>query len=304
MVKYNRWIAIFLYFQPNFGGTTLPPIIADLLLLLVALIWGLTFPAIKDALEAVTPFIFLALRFFIAWVFLIILYPHKLIKINRINFKTGLIIGTLLFLGYGFQTIGIQYTSASNAAFITGLSVVLVPFLNIPVTGELPGKYAVIGALSATVGLSLLSLNASLTLNFGDVLVFLCAIAFAYQIILVGKYAPHTDPTLLTIIQIGVVAIFSGLAAASFETLSVSFTRQVWIGLAICAIPATSLAYWIQNKAQKYTSPAKTAIIFSMEPVFGALFSYLWLGETLTLKGVLGCVLVFFGIVLAELGTK
>jgi drug/metabolite transporter (DMT)-like permease len=227
-----------------------------------------------------------------------------MLKIDSTNFKAGLTIGTALFLGYGFQTVGIQYTSASNAAFITGLSVVLVPLLNIPFTKRLPGRYAVAGAISAAFGLGLLSLNSGFTITKGDFLVFLCAIAFAFHIILVSRFAPEMDTTLLTIIQIGIVAIFSGLVTANLEGFTINFTHEVWLGLAICAIPATSLAYWIQNKVQKYTSPAKTAIIFSTEPVFGALFSYLWLGELLTMKGAMGGLLVLFGILLAELSAK
>lgn len=279
----------------------MPAIIADLLLLLVALIWGLTFPAIKDALESITPFAFLTIRFSIAWIFLVVLYIKNMVKINRRNLRAGSLIGSALFLGYGFQTVGIQYTSASNAAFITGLSVVLVPLLNIPFTKKFPNKFALIGAISAALGLGLLSLNSGFTINYGDFLIFLCAIAFASQIVLVSRYAPEMDSTLLTIIQIGAVALFSGLATLSFETFSVEFTHEVWIGLAICAIPATSLAYWIQNKVQQYTSPTRTAIVFSMEPVFGAIFSYLWLGELLTTRGLIGCIFVLLGILLAEL---
>jgi len=276
-------------------------VVADLLLLLVALIWGLTFPAIKDALEGITPFAFLTIRFSIACIFLVVIYSKNMVKINRYNLKAGILIGTALFLGYSFQTVGIQYTTASNAAFITGLAVVMVPVLNIPITRKLPNKYAILGAVSAAFGLGLLSLNAGFSINHGDFLVFLCAVAFATHILLVSKYAPNMDSTLLTIIQIGAVAFFSGILTISLETLPTRFTREVWIALAICAIPATSLAYWIQNKVQQYTSPTRTAIVFSMEPVFGALFSYFWLAEVLTTKGLLGCGFVLLGILLAEL---
>lgn len=276
-------------------------IVADLLLLLVALIWGLTFPAIKDALEGITPFAFLFIRFSIACVFLVVLYTKNMIKINRYSLTAGFIIGTALFLGYGFQTVGIQYTTASNAAFITGLAVVLVPIINIPFSKKLPSKSALLGALCAAFGLSLLSLNSGFSINYGDFLILLCAIAFALHIVLVSKYAPKMDATLLTIIQIGAVALFSGLAMAVFEAFPINFTREVWVGLAICAIPATALAYWIQNKVQQFTSPARTAIIFSMEPVFGAFFSYFWLGEVLSTKGIIGCSFVLFGMLLAEL---
>jgi drug/metabolite transporter (DMT)-like permease len=276
-------------------------IVADLLLLLVALIWGLTFPAIKDALDAITPFAFLTIRFSIACLFLLVLYPKNMVKISRTTLIAGLIIGTALFLGYGLQTVGIQYTTASNAAFITGLAVVLVPIINIPFSKKLPTKFALLGAISAAFGLSLLSLGSGFNMNYGDFLMFLCAIAFATHIVLVSKYAPKIDTTLLTIIQISAVALFSGITTAAFETFVIRFTREVWIGLAICAIPATALAYWIQNKVQQYTSPARTAIIFSMEPVFGAIFSYFWLGELLTTKGFIGCGFVLLGMLLAEL---
>jgi len=276
-------------------------IIADALLLLVALIWGLTFPAIKDALEGISPFTFLTIRFSIACLFLVVLYSKNMVKINRYNLKAGFLIGIALFLGYSFQTVGIQYTTASNAAFITGLTVVLVPIINILLTQKMPSKYAILGATSAAFGLGLLSLNSGFAINRGDFLIFLCAAAFASHILLVSNYAPNMDSTLLTIIQIGSVALFSGIIAGGLEKLPGSFSREVWIGLAICAIPATSLAYWIQNKVQQYTSPTRTAIIFSMEPVFGALFSYFWLGEVLTARGIIGCGFVLLGMLLAEL---
>ncbi|KJS19360.1 MAG: hypothetical protein VR72_18890 [Clostridiaceae bacterium BRH_c20a] len=275
-------------------------IVADFLLLFVALIWGLTFPVIKDALEAITPFAFLTIRFSIACIFLVVLYAKSMVKINRYSLTAGLIIGTALFAGYAFQTVGIQYTSASNAAFITGFAVVLVPIINIPFTKKLPNKYALLGAVSAVLGLSLLSFKSGFTLNYGDLLIFFCAVAFASHIVLISLYAPRVDSTLLTIIQIGAVALFSSIAAVSLENFSIELSREVLIGLAVCAIPATSLAYWIQNKVQQYTSPARTAIIFSMEPVFGALFAYFLLGEVLTTKGLIGCGFVFLGMLLAE----
>lgn len=283
------------------GGFTLHPLIADLLLLLVALVWGLTFPAIKGALEGIGPYAFLAIRFSLASIFLIIVYLRKIRTINKYCLQAGFFIGFVLFGAYALQTIGIQYTTASNAAFISGLTVVLVPLLNIPFSKQLPNFYALLGAISATFGLGLLSLNSSFSINFGDFLVLLCAFCFALQIILVGRFAPNTDSELLTIIQITIVAFFSGLFTLNLETLPEKFTSEVWLGLAITAIPATSLAYLIQNKVQQFTSPARTAIAFSMEPVFGAIFSYFWLQETLTTQGLIGCGFVLLGMLIAEL---
>ncbi|MFZ7102297.1 MAG: DMT family transporter [Peptococcaceae bacterium] len=276
-------------------------IIADLSLLFVALIWGLTFPAVKGALGGITPFAFLTIRFSIACLFLIILYPQSLKNMNKTTLGAGLLIGTALFSGYGFQTVGIQYTTASNAAFITGLAVVIVPLLNIPFSRKLPNRYAFGGALSAAVGLSLLTLNTGFKANLGDILLLFCAVSFAAHIVLVSKYAPSLDTNLLTIVQIGAVAFTSGLFALNLEVFPKEFTQEFWVALAICAIPATSLAYWIQNKVQKYTSPARTAIIFAMEPVFGAVFAYFWMGEILTIRGIAGCIFVLLGMLISEL---
>lgn len=276
-------------------------IIADLALLLVALIWGLTFPAIKDALTGVSPFIFLTIRFSIACLFLLILYPRSLKKLNKTTLKAGFLIGMALLAGYSFQTVGIQYTSASNAAFITGLTVVIVPLINIPFSGKLPNKYSLLGGLIAAVGLSLLTLGDNFKVNYGDILLLFCAVSFATHILLVSKYAPIMDSNLITIIQIGTVALISGLFALKLETLPEKFSTEFWVALAICAIPATSLAYWIQNKVQKYTSPAHTAIVFTMEPVFGAIFAYFWMGETLSTRGIIGCIFVLAGMLMAEL---
>ncbi|MDK2823341.1 MAG: hypothetical protein PWQ67_2472 [Clostridia bacterium] len=277
------------------------PLLADLSLLLVALMWGLTFPAVKGALAGISPFAFLTIRFSIACIFLALFYPKSLLHINKNTIKAGVIIGTVLFAGYGFQTVGLKYTTASNAAFITGLAVVLVPLINIPFNKKLPNKITLMGAISAAIGLGLLTLNNDFTINIGDLLIFFCAISFATHIVLVSKYAPQMDSGLLAIIQIAVVAIFSEIVTLNIETFPSSFTKEVWIALAICAIPGTSLAYWIQNKVQQYTSPTRTAIIFSMEPVFGALFAYLWMGEILTNRGLIGSGFVLLGILIAEL---
>ncbi|MFZ5942752.1 MAG: DMT family transporter [Bacillota bacterium] len=277
------------------------PLFADLQLLLVALIWGLTFPVVKDALQGISPFTFLTIRFAIAGIFLAIFYYKKLSKLNKKNLLAGLFIGIALLSGYGFQTVGMQYTTASNAAFITGLSVVIVPFLNIPFNHKLPNKFTLLGAVSAALGLALLSLNETLSINYGDLLILVCAVSFAAHIVLVSKYAPSLDTELLTIVQLGAVAIFSGIMASAVETIPTGLTKEVGFALALCAIPATSWAFWIQNRVQKFTSPTRTAIIFSMEPVFGAIFAYLWLGEIITTKGLVGCGFVLAGMLMAEL---
>lgn len=281
--------------------TNLKQIQADLALLGVTFVWGITFVVVQDALAGIGPYYFLGIRFTLAFAFLAFIYWRRFTLINRDTLKAGLLIGVVLFAGYAFQTVGLQYTTASNAGFITGLAVVLVPLISALLSKKLPGIAAILGISSATIGLALLSLNNDFKVNYGDILTFFCALSYAGHILLVGKYAPRHDPVLLAILQIGVVAAVSIICAVTLETLPEQFTRPVWLGLFITAIPATALAFLIQNKVQRFTSPTHTAIIFIMEPVFAAATGWLWAGEILTTRQWIGCLLILTGMLVAEL---
>jgi len=276
---------------------------ADLLLLTVAFVWGTTFVLVKNALLGITPFMFLAIRFLIAFIFLYLFYRPGVKLLEKPILLAGSAIGIFLFAGYAFQTVGLQYTTAANAGFITGLSVILVPFFSIFLIRQLPNFYVISGALMATVGLALLSLSPNLTLQQGDLLVFFCACSFAFHITFVGRYACQLDPSLLAMVQILMVGILSALmvVASPQESMPTYWSAEIWLALGITAIPATSLAFLIQTNVQRYTSPSRTAIIFATEPVFAALTAYTYGGEDLTGKALLGAVLVLSGILLAEL---
>lgn len=274
---------------------------ADLALLAVTFVWGVTFVVVQDALSGIGPYYFIGIRFALAFAFLSLIYWKRFAQLNLETLQAGAIIGSVLFAGYAFQTVGLQYTTASNAGFITGLAVVLVPLVSALLTKKLPELITIIGVTSATLGLGLLSLGNNLTINFGDILVLFCALSYTAHIILVGKYAPKYDPVLLSILQIGVVAVISLGCGASLETIPEHFTRPVWLGLLITAIPATALAFLIQNSVQRFTSPTHTAIIFIMEPVFAAATGLLWAGEILTARQWVGCILILVGMLVTEL---
>lgn len=274
---------------------------ADLALLGVSFIWGATFVVVKNALSSIGPFYFLAIRFMLAFLFLLPIYRQSLTNINRPHLSAGCLIGTFLFGGYAFQTVGLQYTTASNAGFITGLSVVLVPALHAFLNKKVPGFFTTAGIMLSVLGLGLLSLERSWHFNPGDVLVLLCALCFALHIITVGYFAPSFYPPLLAIIQIGTVSLVSFLFGVLTETWPRYLTSPVWIALLLTAIPATALAFLIQNSVQRYTSATHTAIIFTTEPVFAAICAYLWSGEVLSLRQLVGCALILAGMLIAEL---
>ena len=273
---------------------------ADLSLLLVTLVWGSTFVIVKWAIEDLPPFPFLAVRFALAFISLLPFLWFQKMHISKQSLLKGVALGVFLFSGYAWQTVGLQYTTASNAGFITGLSVVFVPALVAITTHKLPRPSLLLGILSALVGLAFLSLDDHLQLNKGDLMVLACALSFALHIFLVGRYAPKTNATVLASVQILTVSVLSGIFSLLLPQPSMHFSQTAWLALMITAIPATSLAFFVQTKMQQFTSPTHTALIFSMEPVFSAISAFFLAGEVLTHKGLIGAGLVLGGMLTAE----
>lgn len=287
---------------------------ADLLLLLVAAIWGATFPVVKNATlpsaGAVPTYWFLATRFTVAALIVAAAAWPRIMRAPLRTWGAGGFIGLFLFAGYAFQTFGLSLTTASQAGFITGLSVVLVPVVALFWLRRPPARNAWWGVALATVGLAALSLNADLRLTLGDLLLLGCAFSFAMHIASVARYAGPHDPVALTLVQILVAAVlawifhFAGTGALTPGVEGVQWwgaSAMVWPAVLICATLATAGAFFLQNVLQPYTTPTHTALIFATEPVFAALFAWLLAGETLTLRGYVGGALILIGMIVAEM---
>ncbi|AGB40487.1 putative permease, DMT superfamily [Halobacteroides halobius DSM 5150] len=277
---------------------------ADLALLMVVLIWGSTFAIMKGIFNTITPVYFLTLRFGVATLILVIIFHKRLSSLDFATLKAGLVAGLFLFGGYAFQVTGLELTTASSAGFITGLSVVLVPLFSALFFRKVPPFMTWLGVILATLGLGLLSFEGQLLFNLGDFLVLLCACSLALHILLVDRYVQEKDAVLLAIVQIATVALLSSMWVGfkgSYQSVS-SF--EVWSSIIYMGALATAVAFLIQNKAQTFTTPTRTAIIFSLEPIFGALFAYLYLGEVISLQGYLGGSLIVLGMLLAEVKFK
>ncbi|AET70619.1 EamA-like transporter family [Desulfosporosinus orientis DSM 765] len=273
---------------------------ADLSLLLVTFVWGSTFVIVKWAIADLPPFPFLAVRFALAFVSLLPFLWFQKAHLNKTSILQGAATGIFLFSGYAWQTIGLQYTTSSNAGFITGLSVVIVPALVAATTRKLPSRSLLLGVLCALAGLGFLSLGNGFQLNNGDLMILICAISFALQIFFVGRYAPQANATVLASIQILTVSLLSGFASLLLPQPTIYFSSTAWYALLVTAIPATSLAFFVQSKMQQFTTPTHTALIFSMEPVFAAVSAFFLAGELLTAKGYFGAALVLIGMLIAE----
>ena len=272
--------------------------------------WGLTFPIIKDSVKSISPFSFVSIRFFIGSLFLWIggkkftsLAPAVPAK-NRAEWISGVILGLVLFCGYSLQTIGLKYTSASNAGFITGLAVVMVPLIMI-FSGNKIRWFTWFAIGMSTVGIALLSLGDSLSFGLGDLLILGCAFAFALHIVLVGKFSLIYDPVRMTNVQILVCAVVSGVFALLTESSELgisSFTQSTVLSLIFCGVVATALAFLVQSSFQRFSSPVKTALIFTCEPVFGAIFSVWIASEMLNFQQYFGGAMMVLAMVVGEIG--
>jgi drug/metabolite transporter (DMT)-like permease len=282
---------------------------ADLLLIFCTLIWGATFVLVKDALANASVFVFLALRFLLATVVLILMYGSQLRVAGASGFRAGALIGCCMFGGYAFQTAGLALTTPSKAAFITGFFVVFVPLLLALFGSRRAPLWVWFGALSAFIGLYFLAVPRSglLALNRGDLLVLACAFMFALHVISIGHYSSRYSPGALTLIQVAVTALFTTLCVPLFalfgvvEQPRVMWTPGLILAVVTTGIFATAVAFSVQVWAQQYTSANHAAIIFALEPVFAGLTSFLFYHERLSARSLVGAALILGGILIAEL---
>ena len=281
---------------------------ADLALALCALIWGATFVVVKDALAFASVFSFNAVRFTLAALVMGVVYARALRKSNWATLAAGALIGFFMFGGYAFQTLGLKFTTPSKAAFITGAGVVMVPVLLAVFWRRRISRWAWTGAVAALVGLYFLTVPRTgfSALNVGDLLALGCAVMFAFHIILVAKYSPRYSVAALSFLQVATTAVLTALclpvlAVTRWEPPFVRWSPSLIAAILITAVGATALCFSLQVWAQRYTSPTHTAILLSLEPVFAALTSLIVMRERLDARVLSGAILVFIGILLAEL---
>ena len=280
--------------------------LANITLLGVSIIWGGTFPLIKVALQDSSPYAFLSLRFLIATLILAAVFRKEVASTSRDALKAGFLIGLFVFIGYITQTVGLKYTTASKSGFITGLYVVFTPILAYPILKATLQRRLILAVLLASTGLFLISGidPRGLSMNYGDFLTLVCAVAYAFSVVLISKYAKKHSPSVLATTQAFTTWIFCTLSWVIIEPFSLPTSTIAWGAVFFTAVFATSLAFLAQNYAQKYTTAAKAAIIFTAEPVFALIFASATLGETLSQEGAIGAALIVVGMLLSGFGWK
>ncbi|MEE4256642.1 MAG: DMT family transporter [Bacteroidales bacterium] len=293
---------------------------SDSLLLLTSLIWGLAFVAQRVGMDYVGPFIFNGIRFFLG---ALVILPFILLAknsaqhaprtadrasrtrhqaSNKLLIVGGLILGLSVFAGATFQQVGLVYTTAGNAGFITGLYVVFVPILGL-LRRQFPHYTVWIAALLAVVGLYFLSVTESFSLRLGDFLVLIGAVFWAVHVLIISVLSPRVNALKLALVQYIVCAVLSTCVALAVEHNTLEGILQATIPILYGGVLSVGIAYTLQVIAQKKAPPAHAAIILSLEAVFAAIGGWLILGEQLGTRGLIGCGLMLLGMLVAQYAT-
>jgi drug/metabolite transporter (DMT)-like permease len=282
---------------------------AELALGFNPVIWGATFVLNKGALHGISPVLFLAMRFTVATAALAVLFRGRwkgraggAPRVTAKRVATAAVIGLLLFAAYVLQTVGLQYTTAPKSAFLTGLSIVMVPLLAALVYRIRPRIWEVAGVLAATLGMGLMTLEGPIgSISRGDLLTLGCAVAFAAHIVATGHFAGQIGYEVLSFAQAGAAAVAAWSLVRWVETPRIQWQPMVVWAILIGGLLCTALAFTIQAWAQRYTTSTRTALIYALEPVVAWITSYFLAGEGLSGQAAAGAALILSGVLLVEM---
>lgn len=283
-------------------------VLGNILLLITSIIWGSAFVAQITGMDVLGPFTFNAARSFLAVISLsilvLVLKDNMNTKVKDL-LKGGLACGFFLFMGSSFQQFGLVYTTAGKASFITSLYILIVPILAFLVIKKKVSLITWVAIILGAVGLYLLAIpsGSSFSVNIGDVIVFIGAFFWGAHILVIDYFTKKVNPVKLSLMQFTVMSILSIIVAVILERESISLNNLLvsWKSIAYAGLFSACIAYTLQMVGQKYTEPVLASLILSLESVFGALSGYLFLNEILSIKELIGCIVVFIAIVIAQI---
>jgi len=283
------------------------------------LIWGGTFVMIKSVLSFISPMLFVSARFLTASLLLLPFVFPLFKSVTKRQAKQGFFLGIFLYIGFAVQTIGLQYTTATKSAFITGTFVLFTPILQTIIEKRKPTLGNILGVVLVTIGIvflsskenSLFSIFVELrdSFNVGDFLTLICAFFYAVYIVYLDEISSQNDHRFLTFAQIFVTGVLSILTVLLFSFLKIEpvkliFNQEVVLAIAYTTLFATIITTSLQTKYQEAVTPTKASIIFSMEPLFAAATAYFFINEKLSNFGIAGAAIIFLGILTSELWKK
>jgi drug/metabolite transporter (DMT)-like permease len=275
---------------------------ALLFLTSITAIWGWSFVIVKESISVFPVFSFLSLRFFLGSLLLLPFLGRSLFKINLRTIAAGFVLGSFLFSGYAFQTTGLLYTTPSHSGFITGLFVVFTPIIEAFIFKRKPSLVVIVSLILSTAGLFVLSYEPDLKgINIGDFFSLICAIIYAFHLILIDRLSKKYNTLQLAFLQLFTVSFLSFIAAIITTSRFAPIPEIAFKGIILTAIFATALSYYIQTTYQKITTATEAALIFTLEPIFAGIFAYFMWGENITQKTIAGGFLIFTGIIISQI---
>ena len=296
---------------------------ANFLLLTASFIWGSAFVAQRIGMEYMGPFTFNGVRMLVASLALSVVAfildrgktkgakapssektsPQDPAKAKKTLYLSGLYCGIILFIASSFQQVGLVYTTAGKAGFITTLYIIIVPILGLFLRKK-AGKKIWFCVFLALIGLYFLSFIENMQLNFGDILMLFCAFAYAVHIVVIDRFSPHVNAVKLSRIQFFVAGMLSLVVMFVFESPDITHILEAWLPIIYVGAISGAVGFTFQIIAQKDTAPAIAALLMSFEAVFAALTGFIILNEILTVRELIGCVLMFAAVVIAQLPGK
>jgi drug/metabolite transporter (DMT)-like permease len=275
--------------------------LSDLSLLFVAFAWGGGFVVVKDTLDSMTPMYIMAFRFVLATIVVYLALHRWMGKIEKKDLLKGSVVGVFLYLAFAFQTVGLQYTTASKQGFLTATYVVMVPLIFMILYRRIPRMKVFAASILTITGIALMVLDGGLTFNQGDLLTLICAFFFALHIISIEYFAKNMHVFKLAFIQIAVAALLFVVSALIAEPVPEEITARSWGAIVYMGVVSTFACFTIQTVAQKHTPSSHVSIIMSLEAVFATLLGVLLLSEVFTMDMVVGASLIFAAILIIEL---
>ena len=269
----------------------------NIYMFIATIFFGMTYVLTKICLNYSTEFHIISFRFLIAFIVSLIFLYKKIFPIKIKEFIYSLILSIILFLVFITMTIGVKYTTATNASFLISLSVIFIPFFSWIFNKEKPKKSIFIVLIIVLIGIMLLTLDKNLELHIGDILCLICSLLFSFHIIITERFVRNNNPVTLGVLQFGGVAILSFLVQYPIEKFSLPKNENFWISLLILSVFCTALAYIIQTVSQKKLSSTLIGFILSLEPIFSGIFGYFFLNEYLNFQQYIGAFLLLISVI-------
>ena len=270
-------------------------------MVIVTLFWGLSYTFMVLGLEVLEAYNVVALRCIIAFAVAGLLFYKKLLNTNLETITYAAIQGILLFTVFALSLFGLEKTSASNAGFILSLTVVLVPIFSSFIERSLPSRAVSFAIVCTLIGIVILTVKDSLTLNLGDIYIAIAAICYSIYLILNSKFTKKVESISYGVYQLGFAGIIAAVLCLLFEVPSLPNTSLGWMAILGLGVICTAFCFIAQAVVQQYTSPTHTGLIFSLEPIFASIFAIMFLGEIITLQLVIGGGLILAGNLVAQM---